>query len=337
MSLSQNSASPFSSPGGSFNLAARTATCRGTAMQMMKIRASALVASVVIGLTAPPTAAAETWPQRMVRVFVPVGAGSATDTAARIFVDRLANRWKQPVVVENRPGADGLIGVSAFVAARDDHALLFSFAAPISVYPVVREKLPYDPARDLVPISSATDSFGTIAVPTSLDIASLAQLVAYARARPGKLNSHATSGVFPYVLAGFLHSEGLEVTQISYREQILAMQDLGEGRLDLLMTVIGAILPVVQAGKAKFLAVSNSKRSLTVPDVPTVHEAGYPELAFEGFQGFFGSRDMSAELRDRIAADIDEVAADPVLVARLDALGQRAHATTPIEFAGMIE
>jgi tripartite-type tricarboxylate transporter receptor subunit TctC len=294
-----------------------------------------LVASVVIGLTAATAAAAETWPQRMVRLFVPVGAGSATDTAARIYADRLAERWKQTVVVENRPGADGLIGVSAFIAARDDHALLFSFAAPISVYPVVREKLPYDPARDLVPISSATDSFGSLAVPTSLNISSLAQLVAYARARPGKLNSHATSGVFPYLLAGFLQSEGLDVMQISYREQNLAMQDLGEGRLDLLMTPVGAILPVVQAGKARFVAVTNSRRSLTVPDVPTVQEAGYPELAFEGFQGVFGSR-ISHELRDRIAADVAAVAADPVVVARLDAIGQLAHTTTPTEFAGMI-
>ena len=306
-------------------------------MRMTKVRTSALVASVVIGLATATAAAAETWPQRLVRVFVPVGAGSATDTAARIYADRLGERWKQPVVVENRPGADGLIGVSAFIAARDDHALLFSFAAPISVYPVVREKLPYDPARDLVPISSATDSFGSLAVPTSSNISSLAQLVAHARARPGKLNSHATSGVFPYLLAGFLQSEGLDVMQISYREQNLAMQDLGEGRLDLLMTPVGAILPVVQAGKARFLAVTNSRRSLTVPDVPTVHEAGYPELAFEGFQGFFGPRGMSAELRDRIAADIGAVAADPVLVARLDTLAQLAHATTSTEFAGMIE
>jgi tripartite-type tricarboxylate transporter receptor subunit TctC len=306
-------------------------------MYMTKVRASALVASVVIGLTAATAAAAETWPQRMVRVFVPVGAGSATDTAARIYADRLGSRWKQPVVVENRPGADGLIAVNAFVAARDDHLLLFSPAAPISVYPVAREKLPYDPARDLVPISSATDSFGTIAVPTSLNIASLAELVASARARPGKLNSYGAAGAFPYLLAGFLQSEGLDVMQISYREQNLAMQDLGEGRLDLVMTTIGAILPLVQGGKARFLAVTNSRRSSTAPDVPTVTEAGYPELAFEGFQGFFGSRGMSAELRDCLASDIIAVAADPVVAARLDAIGQRARATMPTEFAGMIE
>jgi tripartite-type tricarboxylate transporter receptor subunit TctC len=306
-------------------------------MRTMTVRTCALAASVAIGLVASSASAAETWPQRMVRVVVPTGPGSATDMAARIFADRLGNRWKQPVVIENRAGADGLIGVSTFAAAHDDYALLFSFAAPISVYPVVREKLSYDPARDFVPISSATDSFGIIAVPASSKIGSLAELVASARARPGKLNSYASSGIFPYLLAGFLQSEGIDVMQISYREQNLGTQDLGAGRLDFVMSVIGAVLPLVQAGKARFLAVTNSRRSLTVPDVPTVTEAGYPELAFEGFQGFFGSRGMSAELRDRIAADIGAVAADPVLVARLDALAQLARATTPTEFAGMIE
>ena len=251
-------------------------------MRMTKVRTSALVASVVIGLATATAAAAETWPQRMVRVFVPVGAGSATDTAARIYADRLGERWKQPVVVENRPGADGLIGVSAFIAARDDHALLFSFAAPISVYPVVREKLPYDPARDLVPISSATDSFGSLAVPTSSNISSLAQLVAYARARPGKLDGHPHLGRLSLPARRFLQSEGLDVMQISYREQNLAMQDLGEGRLDLLMTPVGAILPVVQAGKARFLAVTNSSRSLTVPDVPTVRRGGLSRAGLRG-------------------------------------------------------
>jgi tripartite-type tricarboxylate transporter receptor subunit TctC len=306
-------------------------------MRTMTVRTCALAASVAIGLVASSASAAEPWPQHMVRMVVPTGAGSATDMAARIFADRLGNRWKQPVVIENRAGADGLIGVSAFAAAHDDHALLFSFAAPMSVYPVVREKLSYDPARDFVPISSATDSFGIVAVPASSKIGSLAELVASARARPGKLNSYSSSGIFPYLLAGFLQSEGLDVMQISYREQNFGIQDLGEGRLDFVMSVIGAVLPLVQAGKARFLAVTNSRRSLTVPDVPTVTEAGYPELALEGFQGFFGSRGMSAELRDRIAADIGAVAADPVLVARLDALGQLAHATTPSEFAGMIE
>jgi tripartite-type tricarboxylate transporter receptor subunit TctC len=307
-------------------------------MRMTTAQMSGLALSLVVGLTAAaPPVAAGSWPQRMVRVVVPVGAASATDSTARIFAARLAERWKQPVVVENRPGADGLIGVAAFVAAHDDHALLFAPAFPISVIPVVHEKLPYDPARDLVPIASAIDSFGSVAVPTLSKVTSLAELVARARSQPGKLNCHAASGVFPYLLAGFVKEQDLDMVSISYREQNLAVQDFGEGRIDLLLSTTASVLPLVQAGKARLLAVTNNKRSPTIPEVPTVTEAGYPELGFEGFQGFFGFRGMSIELRDRIAADIAAAADDPVLAARLAAIDQSPHATTPAEFLSMIE
>src|SRR5215469_10856606 len=99
------------------------------------------------------------WPHRPVRLIVPASAGSGTDIPARLFAEALAVRWKQPVVVDNRPGADGLIGTSAFVAARDEHTLLFSFAAPITLLPFIHPSLSYDPARDLVPIAVATDTF----------------------------------------------------------------------------------------------------------------------------------------------------------------------------------
>jgi len=305
---------------------------------MTTIRTAGWAAGLVIGLTpAAPQVAAEPWPQRIVRMVVPVGAASATDSTARIFADRLANRWKQPVVVENRPGADGLIGVAAFVAAHDDHALLFAPGFPISVIPVVREKLPYDPARDLVPVASAVDSFGAVAVPSSTKVTSLAELVGRARSQPGKLNCYAASGVFPYLLTGFFKEQALDLVSISYREQNLAIQDFGEGRIDLLLSTTASVLPLVQAGKARLLAVTNNRRSPTLPQVPTVTEAGYPELQFEGFQGFFGFRGMSTELRDRIAGDIAAAADDPRLAARLAAIDQFAHATTPAEFSSMIE
>jgi tripartite-type tricarboxylate transporter receptor subunit TctC len=214
---------------------------------------------------------------------------------------------------------------------------LFSPAAPISVYPVVREKLPYDPARDLVPIASATDSFGSVTVPAALKIGSLAQLVIHARSQPRKLNCYAVAGAFPYLLAEFLDRQRLDLVRLTYREQNLAVQDLGEGRIDLMLGTIASVLPLVQAGKASVLAVTNSKRSPALPEVPTVAEAGYPELAFEGFQGFFGTRNMSPPLRDRIAADLRVIAGEPALVVRLTAIGQIARATTPAEFSSMIE
>jgi tripartite-type tricarboxylate transporter receptor subunit TctC len=273
----------------------------------------------------------------MVRVIVPVSAGSATDSAARIFGERLADRWKQSVIVENRAGADGLIGVAAFAGTNDPHVLMYSPAAPISVFPVIHEKLPYDPTRDIVPIASATDSFGTISVSASSNLGTLAEFTARARSRPGKLNCTGAAGAFRYLLAGFLESEGLDVASISYREQVLAIQDLAEGRLDCMVSTTGSLLPLVKAGKLRFLAVTNNKRSPSMPEVPTATEAGYPELWFEGFQGFFAGRDMSMELRNRIAADIAAVANEPAVATRMAALDQVAHATTPAEFSKMIE
>jgi tripartite-type tricarboxylate transporter receptor subunit TctC len=273
----------------------------------------------------------------MVRVIVPVSAGSATDSAARIFGERLADRWKQSVIIENRAGADGLIGVTAFAGTNDSHVLMYSPAAPISVFPAIHEKLAYDPTRDIVPIASAADSFGTISVSASSNLGTLAEFVARARSRPGKLNCTAAAGAFPYLLAGFLQSEGLEVASIYYREQVLAIADLAEGRLDCMVSTTGSLLPLVKAGKLRFLAVTNNRRSPSMPEVPTATEAGYPELWFEGLQGFFAGRDMSMELRHRIAADIAGVAGEPVIATRMAALDQVAHATTPAEFSKMIE
>src|SRR5262245_34338742 len=108
---------------------------------------------------------AQPWPQRPVRIIVPVAAGSSPDVAARVFAEHLSTRWGKAVVVENRPGADGLTGTTAFATAPDDHALLLTGAAPISVYPFVHEKLAYDPARDVLPVSIVVETFGTIAVP----------------------------------------------------------------------------------------------------------------------------------------------------------------------------
>lgn len=293
-----------------------------------------VIAAIVLGV-AP--AIAEPWPQRPVRIMVPVGAGGGPDMTARLFADRLAQRWKQPVVIENRPGADGLTGVSAFAGTRDDHVLLFFAAAPISSFPVMYDKLPYDPVRDLVPIASATDTFVTVAASASLKVRSLADLVTLARARPGGLNYNAVAGAIPYVFAGFLKGAGLDMVQVPYREYSLAAQDLAEGHIQVMMSTMTLVLPQVRAGKVRFLAVNNSKRAPIAPEVPTATEAGYPDLAFDGLLGFFGTRDMPDALRDRISADIRDVAGDAAIADRLAAVGQIARGSTGAEFAAAIE
>jgi tripartite-type tricarboxylate transporter receptor subunit TctC len=307
-------------------------------MRMTVFRSGSRAAGFVIGVIAAAIAvAAEPWPQRAVRLIVPFGSGSAPDVAARLYAERLAVQWKRPVIVEDRPGAEGLIGVTAFTGMRDDHALLFSPAAPISVFPFTQDKLAYDPARDLVPISSAIDTFGSIAVSSSLKVASLAELVTLARAQPGKLNWSSGGGAFPTLLAGFAKTAGLDVVEVSYREQNLAIQDLAEGRIQILATTLTPLLPSAQAGKVRLLAVTNKRRAPIAPEVPTASEAGYAELEFEGLVGFFGWRDMPAGLRDRISADIRAVAADSAVAERLATAGQIARGSSSAEFAGAIE
>jgi tripartite-type tricarboxylate transporter receptor subunit TctC len=289
----------------------------------------------LIGIATP--VAGESWPQRPVRVIVPFGAGSAPNVAARLYAERLAVLWKRPVIIENRTGADGLIGVTVFVAMRDDHALLFSPAAPISVFPYTHEKLTYDPGQDFVPIAWAIDTFGSVAAAAALNVTSLAELVRLARAQPGKLNWTSGGGAFTTLLAGFVKATGVNIVQVSYREQNLAVQDLAEGRIQILATTLTALWPFVQTGKIRVLAVTNKTRAPIAPAVPTANEAGYPELEFEGLLGFFGGRGMLPALRDRIAADIRATATDKILVERLAAAGQVVRGGTAAEFAEAIE
>src|SRR5262245_13713192 len=291
----------------------------------------------LMNILAGPTASAEQWPQRTVRLIVPFAVGSGPDFAGRLFADRLSERWKQPVVVENRPGADGLIGTAAFVNLRDDHALLFSAAAPLSVLPVLQDKLPYDPARDVVPISAAADTFGAVATSASLPVGSLAELVTLARSRPGQLNYHALAGAFPILFAGFAKSAGIEMAYVSYRETTAAVLDLAEGRIQVMLATLPPLLPQVNSGKVRLLAVTNKSRAPIMPTISPAADAGFPALTYESIAGFFGPRDMPAERRDRVSMDVRTVAAENGVGERLAAVGRVARGSTAIAFAAAIE
>ena len=308
---------------------------------MRKTRRAVLLVAVlgasVIGEASTAAPDDDKWPHRTVRLVVPFASGSGPDVAARMYAERLSVRWKHPVVVENRTGAEGLVGVTAFAAMHDDHTLLFSPAAPISVFPFTQEQLGYDPARDLVPISLASDTFGAIAVPASLKVSSLAELVTLARLQPGVLNWASGGGAFPTLLAGFAKTTGLDVVQVSYRDQTLAIQDLAEERIQFFATTLTALLPFASAGRIRLLAVTNKRRAPLAPAIPTAAEAGHGELEFEGLVGFFAARDTPAALRERISGDVRAIGADSVLRDRLTSAGQLVRGSTPGEFAAAIE
>ena len=280
---------------------------------------------------------ADKWPQRPVRIIVPVGPASGTAVAARLFADKLTERWGQPVFIENRPGADGLIGTAAFAGMRDDHTLLYWVASVFTLYPLLQQKLSYDPQQDVVPISITTENAFVIAASNHSKIDSLRTLMDAARLQPGKLNYNGGAGEAPYLFAGFLKSAGIEMTLVPYRDGSLALQDLVEGRLDIFLQLLTPLRSLAQAGKLKLLAVTGRQRLPIAPDVPTAIEQGFPDGEFDGVTGFFGPRGIPADRRDRIAADIRAVAADPGLVERLAALGQTVRSSTPAEFAAAID
>jgi tripartite-type tricarboxylate transporter receptor subunit TctC len=273
------------------------------------------------------------WPHRTVRLIAPVPAGSASDFSARLFAERLSQRWGQPVIVENRPGADGVIGVSAFLGSDDDHTLLYAISAVVTVLPITHEKLPYDPVGDLVPISPSSDVVLAIAATGKSSIRSLDGLVQTARAQPGKLNWASSPGLPPFVVGGFFKNLKMDLAFVSYRDLAPALQDLGEGRIDVFVHALSVIMPQVQSGRVRLLAVASDVRAPLAPDVPTVTEAGFPELRMDGFVGFFGRRGMPDALRDRIASEVRAVASDPGIRERLAGAGQAARPGTAAEFA----
>src|SRR4051812_19237113 len=182
------------------------------------------VAAVFLCLSVCSSATA--WPDRTVRLILPVPAGSAADFTARLFAERLSVLWTQPIIVENRPGADGVIGVSSFINLHDDHALLFAISAVATVHAVQMEKLPYDPINDLVPISPASEIVLAIATSEKSWIYSLKDVVQSGRVVPGTLNWSSSPGLPPYVFGAFFKGSGLEITSIFYRELAPALQDL---------------------------------------------------------------------------------------------------------------
>jgi tripartite-type tricarboxylate transporter receptor subunit TctC len=281
-------------------------------------------------------AQAQSWPQKTVKLILPLGAGSATDVTARLFAERLSERWSKPVIVENRAGPDGIVAVMAFVSARDEHTLMFSIGGPVTINPVSHARLDYDPDRDLVPIAPAADSFLAVAVNPSLGINSIDELIARAMAEPGKLSWAATPGLPQFVFAGFARSAGLDMVQVSYRDFSPALRDVTENRIHVVATGLLPLLPFARDGKVKLLVLTNRERSPAAPGLATAREIGHPELSADGFQGFFGWRGMPDDLRERIAADVRAAGSDPVLREKLAVLGQAVRTGTPAELSAMI-
>jgi tripartite-type tricarboxylate transporter receptor subunit TctC len=290
------------------------------------------------GFIAPTHAYAQapTWPSRPVRVIVPVAPGTATDLTARFFGDHLSALWGQPIVVENRPGADGLVAIGGFVQARDDHTLLFSFSTAVSLNPLIHPKLPYDPAIDLIPITTTTEVLFGIAVHDSVPAATIKEFGAHVRANPGKLNWAAAPGLPRFVLERHRSEQKLDMVYVHYNQTGSAVQDLGEGRIQAMIGSISTLVPILETKKAKLIVIASMERSQLAPGVQSASDAGHHELAVPAVGCVYGWNAMPAELRDRIARDVDRVAQEPDLVARFGKIGQVIRRSTPQQLATLL-
>ena len=300
------------------------------------ICAAVLALPVIATLAGIESAAAQTWPTRPVKFIVSLGPGSGADISARLLADRLPERWGQPVVVENRPGGDGVVAINAFIGARDDHTLLFTPTSSFTAHPYQHAKMPYDP-RELSPVARVSTTILGFVLSPSLNAKSVGDFIALVRAQPGKLNYSTGTGLTDLTYDGYFKGANLVVTRVPYRDVVTPMTDLGEGRIQAYVSGLSILVPHVQAGRAKLVAVTNTKRAPTHPDVPTVTEAGFPALSFDGLIGLFGQRSMNAAARERIAADIRAVLAEPAIAQRLTSMGAMVSPGDAAEFAASLE
>ena len=308
---------------------------------MQRLRNFLFLVSFCITATilAAPFAQAQTsdqWPQRPVRFIIPLGPGSGVDITARLLADKLAAKWGQPVVVENRPGGDAFLAITAVLNAHDDHVLLFAPASTFTAHTLLHDKLPYDP-KDLTPIARVTNTLIALGVPADLNVTTVKELAAKIKAEPGKLNYASVTGANDLLFAAWLKTEKLDMAKVPYKDAVQAINDLAEGRIHAFVGAYAIMRPRVQAGKVKVIALTNRQHAKSLDDIPTASEAGFKSLEFDGLVGLLGPRDLPQKVRDWIAADIREVVGDPQIESKLSATGQVVNPGTPAEFAAALE
>jgi tripartite-type tricarboxylate transporter receptor subunit TctC len=293
------------------------------------------IAAASLLLTGLGSARAADWPTRPVRLIVTLGPGSGVDIGARLFADKLSAIWKQPVVVENRPGGDGILAITSFLSAKDDHTFLVCPVSSFTAHPYFHDTLPYDP-KDLIPVARISKTVVAVAVPVSLGVNSLKDLEALARKEPGKLNWTTATGFTDFVFAGYLRSVGLKMEKVPYKNPAGAATDLAAGTIQVYMPAYAIVRPQVIAGKVKVLAITNRDRFAGLKEIPTAKEEGYSSLDFDGLVGIFASPEVGADIRNKIAKDVKAVATDPVILERMTATGQIVSPGDGAEFAQSI-
>jgi tripartite-type tricarboxylate transporter receptor subunit TctC len=295
---------------------------------------------IVLSLACAAGAYAQ-YPVKPVHIVVPSSPGNSSDIMARLIADKLAQTWGQPVLVENRPGADGRIGAEIVAkSAPDGHTLLLPNAGVITINPALFARMSYDPVRDFAPITQVATIVIVLAAHPSVAANSVSELVALAKARPGALHyaSAGNNAGIPYLSGALLRDKaGIDVVHVPYKANAQAQQDLLGGQIQFMYDTLAATLPHARSGRLRVLAVVGSQRSRVLPQVPTLTESGYPGTEGDAWAGLFAPGGTPRAVVDKIHADVVSVLEQAEVRERLTALGLDVVGNKPDEFAAVIK
>ncbi len=282
---------------------------------------------------------AQAYPTRAVRLIIPQSAGSATDTVARLISTRLAEKFGQPVIPENRAGAGGVIGAELTARAAPDGYTILIVSATHTVNPSLRKTLPYDTINDFASVTLATAQPYVMLAHPSLPAKNVKELVVLARARPGQIN-YASSGAGTLGHLGFellKTTANINMVHVPYKGIVPAITDIVGGHVSLLYSTVVSGMPQVNAGKLRALAVSSIKRAQVAPGVPTVAESGFPGYDVSGWYGILAPAKTPADIITRLNSEIVTILRSPAATERLAADGSEAVGSTPEQFGAHIK
>ena len=271
-----------------------------------------LLAALCLGAALSPAAFAQGWPTQPVKIVVPTGAGSSLDLIVRLMSDKLAARWGQPVVVDNKPGAGGMLGVDVAAKATDGHTLAIGFNGPLAYAPFLYAKTPYDPARDLKAIVMTTSQPNVLGVNAErVPAKTLAEFVAWAKAQGGKMNySSLGQGSSAHLtMELFLAEAGVQAVHVPFNGSPPAAMAVAQGTADATFMTAPALLPHVQSGKVRLLAVSASARPDSLKSLPSLAEGGLPKVESLAWNGLVGPASLPDATVTRINADVNDLLA----------------------------
>jgi tripartite-type tricarboxylate transporter receptor subunit TctC len=286
-----------------------------------------------------PVRAEDAYPSKPIRLVLPQPAGGAVDLIARTLGDRLSELLRQPVIVENQPGANGGLAAGQVArAAPDGHALFMAVDTNLVVNPNLYPNLAYDPFRDFIPISIIARVHLVLVASLKVEANSVQELLAFARAHPGKLN-YASIGLGTQAHLGMELLKMMtktDITQVSYRGTAPAMTDIAAGVVDVMFTGPPSAMALAAGGRGKILAVAAPARASLMPQVPTVQEAGVPGYELAGWFGLLAPAKTPQPIVDRLSAEVQKAAADARLKDRLTEQGLEVVGSTPAEMLAVM-